>query len=307
MTVVEKAKTYVDLARPFTLVPPPVGVLAGALMALGFYGRITLSPFSIAWSELRIPQLLIAVLMYAPLNAASNSINQVSDAHVDAINKSFRPIPSGRLSVKEVTGFYVLSYSVAIFAAVFVSPWYLFWVLVWTLVTVIYSTPGTYLKKRFVVNTAAIAFCQSWVLLMSGWSVYPFASQAEPFAWFAGLVLFVYLFGATATKDFTEVEGDGAYGMKTFPVLYGKEKAARIIRPFFVAPFALLPVGVLLDIAPWQVLLALPLAAWGLWVFYNMEKKLIEPRNSSENSPSWLHYYLLFMALALVMGGSTIF
>jgi 4-hydroxybenzoate polyprenyltransferase len=48
---------------------------------------------------------------------------------------------------------------------------------------------------------------------------------------------------SSTSKDFADVDGDRADRCRTLPVVYGREKATRLIRPFFTVPFLLLAVG----------------------------------------------------------------
>ena len=53
----------------------------------------------------------------------------------------------------------------------------------------------------------------------------------------------LYLFGASVTKDFSDVAGDKADGCLTFPVMYGVRQTIRIISPFFILPWILLSIS----------------------------------------------------------------
>ena len=107
-----KAKAYLELARPFTLLPPALGVLSGAITAWGAgYHKpsVTLG--------LVLP-VLWGTLMAAVLNSANNALNQIYDLDIDRVNKPKRPLPSGSLSLGEAWLFTWLTFAVA-------------WVLAW--------------------------------------------------------------------------------------------------------------------------------------------------------------------------------
>ena len=62
-----KLKAYNDLARPFTLLPPALGMVSGAVTAWGaHHSRL---PITV---ELLLP-VLFGALMAATLNAANNA------------------------------------------------------------------------------------------------------------------------------------------------------------------------------------------------------------------------------------------
>ena len=117
----------------------------------------------------------------------------------------------------------------------------------------------------------------------------------HPAPWFVGLVFGLYVFGASNTKDFADVEGDRAFGMQTLPVLLGPRRAAWMILPFLVLPFALIPLGAMWEWVPpsaqWLGLLAL----WGGYVGWLMLKRP-EALTFESNHISWKHMYLLLIA-----------
>ena len=110
----ERLKNYVDFARPFTLVAPMLGIISGGITAWGA-APVTSFHWSIVFS------ILAGGLMAAMLNVASNGINQVFDLPIDRINKPSRPIPSGKMSIREAW---------AVSLAAYVVAWILAWVVV---------------------------------------------------------------------------------------------------------------------------------------------------------------------------------
>ncbi len=289
---------YIHLIRPFTLIPPAVAVISGGLLALGFYGHLSLGSFPVGWTGLNFIPLITGALLYGILNGASNAYNQVSDLDVDKINRPERPIPSGRISIKEALVFCFGIYAIGLVIAYIISFYFFVVTVICLIITTLYSTPPVYLKKRFLLSTATIALCQSWLFLLAGWVIFPFANPWEPTFWFIGLILFILLFGACGTKDFTEVEGDSRFGMKTLPIVYGNDTAARFTGPFFVLPFVLIPIGVYTGLLVQTAIFLLVLFVYGSYISYNM-KNLIKPRKNGENSRAWLHYYFMLMALQL--------
>ncbi len=296
--VQEKFTTYIQLIRPFTLLPPAVGVLSGGLLALGFYGRLFFHSSLQVWIEFNFFPLIVGAFIYSILNGASNAYNQVYDLEVDTINRPERPLTSGKLTTKEALGFAYFVYAIGLIVVFFIS--FLFFVVtaICLAITTLYSTPPIRLKKRFLISNITIAFCQSWLFILAGWSVYSFTNPLEPTFWFIGLILFIFLVGACGTKDFTEIEGDRKYGMKTLPVLYGNGRAAKITGPFFVLPFILIPIGIFLGFLPYTAIYLTIFIIYGIYVNLNL-KNLSKPRKKGENSPAWLHYYLMLMALEL--------
>lgn len=291
-----RIKAYIDLIRPFTLVPPAMGVLAGGLLAIGFYGKLSFHSSFWQWTNFNFLPLLGGTLLYAILNGASNAYNQVFDLKIDIINRPDRPLPAKKISVKEALAFALFFYIIGLFVAYFISFSFFLVTACCLAITTLYSTPPFWLKKRFLISNITIALCQSWLFILAGFVIYPFGNPFEPTFWFVGLVLFILLVGACGTKDFTEIEGDKRYGMKTLPVLYGNEKAIQITGPFFVFPFLLIPVGCALGLLSSKAFYLTVFVVYGIYISLNL-KNLAKPRRRKENSRAWLHYYLMLMTL----------
>ena len=118
--------------------------------------------------------------------------------------------------------------------------------------------------------------------------------------------LSLFLIGAASTKDFSDIEGDRAGGCKTLPIVYGPKRAAQISAPFFVLPWVMLPLGVVLR-NPWQpehailtgnpIVLSVLGTALAIWGAYTAWLMLRDPDELSrtENHPSWTHMYLMML------------
>ena len=287
----DKIKGFMGLSRPFTLFPPAVAVISGGLIALGHYGH-----------EPTADSLLLLVFagaLLAVINAASNAINQAFDADIDAVNKPTRPIPSGTWSKGETIKVSSLIYLFAFILAFVVGRPFALFALLFILITILYSIPPLRLKKRLWGSNITIAVARSWLLLLAGWSVFPYVNIMEPTIWYCGLIMFVFLFGASTTKDFTDIKGDREYGMNTLPVVYGVEKTALIISPFFVLPFLLIPLGATAELLPLASVKLTPMIGWGFYVVIILGSVATEPSKKLENSKMWFHMYMMMMALML--------
>ena len=285
--VPRKIAAYVELVRPFTLLAPIFGGIGGATLALA---ANDFAGFS--WGT-----LVYGTATLVLLNAASNCLNAAYDAHIDAINKPYRPIPRGLVTRDEAASLAYLLYFVAFFRAILISV--SFWALVMLIsaVSYYYSMPPVRFKKRFWLSNISIAFGRGCLGFVAAWTL--FADPLSPTPWIIGGIMFIFLVGATTSKDFTDVEGDRRYGMNTLPVVYGSRKAALIATPFFVAPFLLIPIGVLEGYLVPESNVLLVLALWGVYVMYLLQGKAQERDPSFENSPAWKHMYLMLFALQL--------
>jgi 4-hydroxybenzoate polyprenyltransferase len=289
-------KLYWTFARPFTLVPPMVGIFSGSLIGYG----ASRAPF-------RVMHVALAVVAAGVLNAASNGLNQICDLRNDRINKPHRPLPSGKMTPREAWAFVVLTYAGALGMVAAVNGETLVIYVIAALATVAYSVPPLRLKRHPVGSNLIIALIRGELLKVAGWAaVSTVLVSIEP--WYIGFIYFVFLLGATTTKDFADVEGDRAAGCITLPVRYGACWSARAISPSFVVPWLLMPLGVyfrILSGSRFAILgLSAVMLAWGVYVIYLMNN---DPRRlviEGENHPAWHHMYWMMMVGHLGLAGA---
>ena len=290
-----RAGVWFELARPFTLVAPALGFASGAVTAAG---ATPAQPFTAALAIYP----LIGLTMAAVLNSASNALNQIYDLEIDRINKPKRPLPSGRVSVREAWIFTLAAYAAALALAWFVAPGgrhECFWIVaVATAITVLYSVPPFRTKRLGIWANVTIAVPRGVLLKVAGWSSVKTIFGVEP--WYIGAIFGLFLLGASTTKDFADMEGDARGGCRTLPIIYGVRRAAWMISPSFVIPFLMIGAGAFAGILTGNFLLLQALSAgmtcYGIYVCYLMLRRP-EDLAVEENHVSWAHMYrMMFVA-----------
>jgi 4-hydroxybenzoate polyprenyltransferase len=296
-------RSYIELARPFTLLAPFVGFWAGGFAAFGAEG------LPLEWR--RLLPLAFGALMAAALNVASNAVNQIFDLEADAVNKSSRPIPSGRVSITEAWGvtvvFYVLSLALAWLATPPEGQGFAgrecFWIVCLTVfLTYAYSGPPFRTKRWGLLANFTISIPRGMLLPVAGWAAVATVRQPEP--WVLASAFWLFILGAATTKDFSDMAGDAKQGVRTLPIVYGIRAAAWMTAPFLVFPFLVWPAGVALGylhanaaaLAGLGVLLAL----YGCYTSYLILRRP-EELATEANHVSWKHMYLQMMAAQIGM------
>jgi geranylgeranylglycerol-phosphate geranylgeranyltransferase len=315
-----KPRLYAALARPFTLLPPLLGIVSGAVCAFGSAHnpdparRLTLAV---------VATVALGSLCASLMNAASNAVNQIYDLEIDRLNKPNRPLVTGALTRGEAWRFSWLLYALALVPTWLVVPHpydtlgaklaaplafhqTFFIYLAGLLFTFVYSAPGMgRTKVRGMAANLTIALPRGVLLKVAGWAMVASIGYAEP--WYLGAIIGLFLVGASSTKDFADIAGDRAGGCRTLPIVHGVRRAAWIISPFFVLPWLLLPLGarlrdprdpahpVLTGNPTLLTLLGVLLTAWGAYTVYLLVR---DPASlaETENHPSWRHMYLMMMA-----------
>lgn len=287
---------YWEFSRPFTLIPPMTGIFSGALI-----GTAVTRP------EAPVAPVAIATVAAAILNAGSNGLNQIFDLPNDLINKAHRPLPAGRMTCREAWVFSLVAYSLALALAAQVNPQTFLIYLAAALATVFYSAPPFRLKRRPWASNFTIALARGELLKVAGWaSVATVIGSWEP--WYIGFIYFLFLMGATTTKDFADVEGDRRAGCETLPVKYGAVKSARLISPAFIVPWLVMALGVFLKVlsgnGPAILVLSAVMLAWGIWVVSLINRDPSGLASEGENHPAWRQMYWMMMAGHLGLAGA---
>jgi 4-hydroxybenzoate polyprenyltransferase len=322
--MLDKPRLLVRFTRPFTLLPPLIGVISGAITAWGSASNphvLAGQPRQWTWSI--VLTIALGSACAALLNAASNVINQVYDFENDKVNKPTRPLITGEISRAAAVRLAIVLYAIAVIPTWLVAAWpattlaeklngplaqhqcFALFVL-GLMFTLVYSAPafGRTKANAFLANLT-IAIPRGCLLKVAGWSMVASVFHVEP--WFIGSIFFLFLAGASSTKDFSDMPGDAAAGCRTLPIRFGVAAASRMIAPFFVLPWLLMPFGAWVR-DPWSpqhailtgnrwVLtgLGFGLALWGCYTVYLI---LRDPEELAkhENHPSWTHMYLMMMA-----------
>lgn len=273
---------YLALLRPFTLIYPFVAVFSGGMMS-GI----------VSW------RILLAALAASTMNGASNTINQYYDVDTDRINKPYRPIPSGRISRASAGAYGIILYLASIVMAWFAGFQFFAISLVAAVLTLAYSVPPARTKARGFLGNLTLSVTRGLVPLVAGWSVEGGLLNAEP--WILGSILALFVFGANTSKDFSDVRGDRACKVRTIPVIYGNSSAARIMLPFLVFPFMLMPLFIWAGLIDILILPITLLSLWGLWVSRTLLKNP-ERLSLERNHPSWIHMYLMMTVFVIGAG-----
>jgi geranylgeranylglycerol-phosphate geranylgeranyltransferase len=305
-------KHYVALARPFTLLPPLLGIVSGAVCAWGSAHNPdptrTLTS-SVIWT------IVLGSLCASFLNAANNSLNQIYDLEIDRINKPKRPLVTGALSIHGAWTFTWIMYALGLvptwlvvvypyttWHAKFLAPmaWHecIAIYLIAFISTFVYSVPALGRTKAHPIGAnLTIAIPRGCLLKVAGWTMVAHFTTLEP--WFIGSVFMLFLLGAASTKDFSDIEGDRAGGCRTLPITFGVKRAAWMIAPFFVLPWLLMPLGaathVLTGNGRFLTILGIALSLWGVYTVWLIVRNPDE-LTATENHPSWRHMYLMMMA-----------
>jgi 4-hydroxybenzoate polyprenyltransferase len=313
-------KRYLRLARPFTLLPPLLGIVSGAVCAFG--SAHNPDPARRVTGAVLLT-IAIGSLCASAMNAASNIVNQIADLEIDRKNKPGRPLVTGEITIPRAWTAAALLYLAALLPTWLVVPYpytsfqqrlsapaslhtAFFIYCLGALATFVYSFPAFGRTKRhWLAANVTIAVTRGGLLKVAGWAFVASVDVWE--AWAIGGIFALFLLGTTSTKDFSDMEGDRAHGCVTLPIRFGVPRAAKTIAPFFVFPWLLIPLfaslpdpghssaTLLTGNRTFLTVLGFVLAAWGA---YAARLLLSNPEDlaRTENHPAWTHMYVLMMS-----------
>jgi geranylgeranylglycerol-phosphate geranylgeranyltransferase len=310
---------WLRLSRPFTLLPPLLGIVSGAVCAFGSAHNPDPAR-RVTWAV--VLTVAIGSLCASAMNAASNIVNQIADLEIDRENKPKRPLVTEEISIAAAWRASLFLYALAILptwivvpfpysrlADRFSAPLHLhaafFIYCVGALATLVYSFPAFGRTKRhWLAANVTIAIPRGGLLKVAGWAFVASVAAAE--AWAIGGIFALFLLGAMSTKDFSDMAGDRAHGCITLPLRFGVRRAAWMIAPFFIVPWLLIPLfawmpgphgspALLTGNRTLLTVLGLALALWGAYAARLLVRDPDELART-ENHPAWTHMYLLMMA-----------
>lgn len=209
--------------------------------------------------------LLIAGATVWLIAAAGDVVNDIHDQPVDSLNKSYRPIPAGKVSRRAASllaGALILA---GLICAWLLAPISLVIASLACLLGILYSL---YLKSTVLLGNCVVGLLAGLTVIFGSLSV----GEMNPAVVFAALLIFLFVFSREILKTVADKNDDAQVGLRTVATELGALTALRIfhITALFMALFALVPW--LLYQAPNVyliaiiILLILPILSVQLWL-----------------------------------------
>lgn len=285
MHFIKKIQSYSMFIRPFAFIGTAIIFVCSSLIAIN-------TPPYVQYSWLHI---LLGALSCGLLASASHALNNIFDLEIDKINKPFRALPSKKISLREAWIFTILLYALSFLLSLYVKTELFFITLIIAGFSFIYSSPPFRTKRLGILENITIAIPRGLLIILAGWSVIKSVFEVTP--WYIGSISMLFLIGAISTKDFKDLKGDKLHNCYTLPVKYGIKKTIKLISPFFIFPFLLIPLGVYLNILKNTTLPLTLLLFYGIFIIWLMKNKQDKLTKIEKNHISWKHTYILYMLL----------
>jgi len=198
---------HLKLLRPLNIITSGLAMVISSAILEGF-------------SDTRILTLTVSIVML--FTAAANALNDAMDYEIDLVNKPLRPIPLGAVTIKNSLFISFILFSLgsvlclqlsdsAIIIGVFIAmPMMIFY--------------STNLKSKYFIGNIAVALILGMSFLFSG-----AAYGSISLVWIPMLLAFSLTFVREIVKDVSDIIGDQNQGLKTYPIINGVHKSARLI------------------------------------------------------------------------------
>ncbi|NPA98517.1 MAG: UbiA family prenyltransferase, partial [Crenarchaeota archaeon] len=261
----ERFFDYVALTRPYTAF---IAFLAGWFMGLKYFGLLTI-----------IPALIGLTLAFGQV--AGQVANQIADVAIDKINKPYRPLPSGRISISEAFAVMLIATVLSIVCAAIVSIRFLAMNIIILFFSLFYSFEPIRAKKHL--------WSILWIAVSRG-LLPPLAVSIGALGTIDNRLLGIAIAGFTwvlayqVTKDIGDEEGDAMFGIKTLPVVYGVKKTINYMKYMTIIVTAVVLYEIFAGLLPLFGLALLPV---GACIPYFVRKATI-----TENNMGWTLFYI---------------
>ncbi len=160
----------------------------------------------------KFTDIVIVFIVGFLLGAGGNIVNDYFDRYVDAINKPWRPIPSGLISAKTAYRVSISLLIIGTLISLYLSYANGIIALIASLLVYLYSYK---LKKILLLGNTVVAFLVALSIIFGG-----VAAVMNIDIIIASLFAFLLNLGREFLKGIEDVEGDKAMGIKTIATVY---------------------------------------------------------------------------------------
>ena len=215
---------YIEILRPGNALMSAISIILVALID----------------KTISIPVVLAMLAVFFE-TAAGNVINDYFDYKIDLINKPDRPIPSGRISLKNGRNYGYFLFFMGTVCGFFISyltnNWIPFAIVLFAdVVLYLYAYK---LKSTPLLGNLTVGFMTGFGFVFGGFSINnPTIIMTSIFLGFFALVMTT---AREIIKDIEDIEGDKADGARTLPILIGAKKPAILAAILIVVDSELCP------------------------------------------------------------------
>jgi len=172
-------------------------------------------------------QAIFGFLTAFMLLAGTMVFNDIQDVQVDRVNSPNRPIPSGKVTIRQAYGLSVVFSAFALLSSVVLGILTFLTALVALALMAYYNTRG---KKTGLLGNVVVSFNVALPFFFGGLVV----NSLRPLLFIFFLLAFLANTAREVAKGIADVAGDSSKGIMTIAVMQGPKRAAELAAAFFV-------------------------------------------------------------------------
>ncbi len=161
------------------------------------------------------------------LLAGTMVFNDIQDVQVDRINSPDRPIPSGRVTLRQAYALSIVFSALALISSLVLGVLTFLTALVALALMAYYNTRG---KKTGLLGNVVVSFNVALPFFFGGLAV----NSLRPLLFIFFLVAFLANTAREVAKGIADIAGDSSKGILTVAVTHGPKRAAELAAAFFV-------------------------------------------------------------------------
>jgi len=159
---------------------------------------------------------------------ASVIVNDLRDVAIDRVTNTNRPLITGSIDVGTYRTIGLLFFATSIFFAAIVSTQAALLFVLYQALAFLYSADPLRLKRIPIVATM-LAASASLLILFAGFIVFSAEKEITALPIAIPVLLFFAYLAIIPIKDFKDVAGDMADGVRTLPIILGEARAKRLL------------------------------------------------------------------------------
>jgi len=283
-------RTYLELMRYKNCLMAGFAAVIGTLIAFNIL--VSVAHGSNTRGTFPVPATGLVFVVVFLVSGAGNAINDYFDIKIDSINRPERPIPSGRVELKEALYFSCLLFVLGTALAIAINTVCGFIAFFNSLLLIFYAKT---LKSTPLLGNLSIGYLTGSTFLF-GASVFGFEGLKTLSVLFVLSALAIT--AREIVKDIEDMEGDKIEGADTLPLRIGAKNASYLAALIGLIAVLLSPLPYLMSVLGMRYLYLVFLADLGFLAAIHQ----ILIRNNPSKSSKMLKIAMFFALLAFVAG-----
>jgi len=223
-------KDLLQLLRIHNVLGSSLGAITGFLIASN-------------WALDKLQNLILSAIIVGLTSAGGYVVNDIYDIEIDKINKPNRPLPSGRIGIKEAWYITLISFIASIILSFFLNNILL--IIITLLVIISLYLYAKEIKRSGFWGNLIVATDSALVFLYGALSYTQDFSKVLP-----SIVPFLYSFLLTISREIIkgieDYHGDKAHNVMTLPVRLGIVRAWRLSKIMLIFIILISPLPIII-------------------------------------------------------------